>query len=400
MIKLAVEPGLSASEFIDVLHRSSLAERRPVGQVDRIESMLRNASVVVTARNEDGLLVGVARAITDGAYCTYLSDLAVDEACQRQGIGRRMIEYCHQVAGKETTLILLAAPKAKSYYGHIGMQPHDSCWTTAYGKIAGTEEVESGFDDASNTKAGSDKSDFNLADVSAFFDSISSKYGEAIRRCVPRYDEMTWAMFEYLPGEMVNEPHVLELGCGTGNLTAKLIEQFPSGQLSLVDVSQSSIDACRTRFEEVCKRLSSPPPAYRNIDFHRCDFRELAYEAGSFDLVTSAISIHHLTSVEKQQLFEAICRWLRPGGYFVYADQFAGATAEIYEQHMQNWRAYTREAGASDAEWAMWMEHQDKHDYHDTLANQWSWLEKAGFAEIDCTWRHLLWTVMMARKPT
>ena len=121
---------LSAVEFIDVLNRSTLGERRPVADVARIEQMLRKADVIVTARSA-GLLVGVSRALTDFCYCTYLSDLAVDEAFQKQGIGRALIEQTHQAAGRNTRLILIAAPKARSYYPHIGMEHHDSCWMIA-----------------------------------------------------------------------------------------------------------------------------------------------------------------------------------------------------------------------------------------------------------------------------
>jgi predicted N-acetyltransferase YhbS len=127
-IRYAIEPDLGSNEYIDVLHRSTLAERRPVDKPELIERMLRKADVIVTARNETRLLVGISRAITDFSYCTYLSDLAVDRAFQRQGIGRELIHRTHDAAGHETTLILLSAPAAVKYYPHIGMQPHDSCW--------------------------------------------------------------------------------------------------------------------------------------------------------------------------------------------------------------------------------------------------------------------------------
>ncbi len=116
-----VEPGLTAAEFVDVLRRSTLAERRPVDSPEIIAGMLAKADVIVTAR-VGGLLVGVSRAISDFHYCTYLSDLAVDERYQRQGIGKVLIDKTHAAAGLGTTLILLAAPKAKTYYPHIGMQ--------------------------------------------------------------------------------------------------------------------------------------------------------------------------------------------------------------------------------------------------------------------------------------
>src|SRR5689334_10886067 len=103
------EPDLSVEEFIEVLTRSTLAERRPVSHLATIRGMLENADLIVTARI-DGVLVGVSRAITDFAFCTYLSDLAVDEKHQGQGIGRKLIRRTHEEAGLQTTLILLAAP--------------------------------------------------------------------------------------------------------------------------------------------------------------------------------------------------------------------------------------------------------------------------------------------------
>ena len=129
-IQFALEAGLGAAEFIDVLQRSTLAERRPVEDVARMEAMLRGADVLVTARC-NGLLVGVARAITDRCYCTYLADLAVDESFQKHGIGRELLRRAHEAAGPDTKLILLAAPKAESYYPHIGMTKHHSCWVSS-----------------------------------------------------------------------------------------------------------------------------------------------------------------------------------------------------------------------------------------------------------------------------
>lgn len=126
-ITYAFEPELGAADFIDVLARSTLAERRPVGDPARIEAMLRHADLIATARRA-GQLVGVARALTDFSYCTYLSDLAVDTAFQRRGIGKELIRQIQQAAGPSATLILLAAPKAEGYYPHIGMEKHGSCW--------------------------------------------------------------------------------------------------------------------------------------------------------------------------------------------------------------------------------------------------------------------------------
>lgn len=127
-ISFSLEPELSAEEFRAVLVASTLAERRPAGDLARLDQMLRHADLIVTARDGDRL-VGVARAVTDFSYCCYLSDLAVDMAYQRQGIGRRLIAETHRAAGETTSLILVAAPAAEAYYPKIGMRHLASCWT-------------------------------------------------------------------------------------------------------------------------------------------------------------------------------------------------------------------------------------------------------------------------------
>lgn len=127
-ITYGLQPDLGLDEFRAILIRSTLAERRPMSEPEVLAGMLEHANLLVTARTADGLLVGVSRAITDFSYCTYLADLAVDKQFQGKGIGRELIRRTHEAAGQHTLLLLLAAPGARTYYPHIGMKPHDSCW--------------------------------------------------------------------------------------------------------------------------------------------------------------------------------------------------------------------------------------------------------------------------------
>lgn len=122
------EPDLSAEEFRAILVASTLAERRPADDLPRLDQMLRHADLIITARDA-GRLVGVSRAITDFSYCCYLSDLAVDVAYQRRGIGRDLIAKTHLAAGEGTSLILISAPAAETYYPKIGMTHLPRCWS-------------------------------------------------------------------------------------------------------------------------------------------------------------------------------------------------------------------------------------------------------------------------------
>ena len=126
MIKYQIENKLSADEFIDCLIDSTLGERRPVDNRERISKMLNHANLIVTAR-DNGLLAGVSRSLTDFSYCTYLSDLAVRGNYQKLGIGKELIRRTKIESG-EAKIILLSAPAAINYYPKIGMTKHNHCY--------------------------------------------------------------------------------------------------------------------------------------------------------------------------------------------------------------------------------------------------------------------------------
>jgi len=125
--------GLDIDQVIDLYRASTLGERRPVDDRERMAAMVANANLVVTAW--DGpLLVGIARSMTDFQFATYLSDLAVRESHQRQGIGKELMRITQREGGRQTGLILLAAPKAVDYYPHVGFTRHESAWVLRPGE--------------------------------------------------------------------------------------------------------------------------------------------------------------------------------------------------------------------------------------------------------------------------
>jgi ribosomal protein S18 acetylase RimI-like enzyme len=128
MIHYRRETELSAQEFVDLLARSTLAQRRPVGDPARIAQMVEFGNLTVTARDDGGLLVGVARCVTDFSFCCYVSDLAVDVAFQRQGIGRRLLEHVKSSIHEKASMLLQAAPDAAEYYPHVGFTKAERMW--------------------------------------------------------------------------------------------------------------------------------------------------------------------------------------------------------------------------------------------------------------------------------
>ena len=122
-----VNAPITADQFIDVLERSTLAQRRPVHDRAAIEAMVKHGNLCVTAW-KGPTLIGVARSLTDFHYACYMSDLAVDLAYQHSGVGRKLIAVTQAQLGPECKIRLLAAPAAVAYYPKIGFVHNPNCW--------------------------------------------------------------------------------------------------------------------------------------------------------------------------------------------------------------------------------------------------------------------------------
>jgi tRNA (cmo5U34)-methyltransferase len=192
-------------------------------------------------------------------------------------------------------------------------------------------------------------------------------------------------LLRYIPSALA-PGRILELGCGTGNLTAMLAHTYPDSTLVAVDFSGEALAECQ-------RRLNNPRIAY--LQEH---FEELRFADGSFDLVISSISIHHLADADKKRLFHSIFQWLAGGGILTFADQFRGETDDVYQRHIDLWKAHAVRHAVSNEEWEMWMAHQRSHDHHATLRDPLRWLEECGFEVADCVWRYSLWAILHARK--
>ena len=115
---------LTAAEYIDFLKRTDLGSQYPRERFEeRIPRLLASASISLTARTGDGQLVGVLLGLTDFAYWLYVTDLGVDRACTGQGIGRRLMQTAHEIAGgrKDIAVYLIANENAVPFYEKLGM---------------------------------------------------------------------------------------------------------------------------------------------------------------------------------------------------------------------------------------------------------------------------------------
>ncbi len=122
-ILYAPEPRLAVAEFRQVLVESGLGATRPVEDPVRLQAMLAGADLILTARQggPEGPLLGVARGISDGAWCCYLAELAVAASAQGLGIGRGLIAEARRQIGPQVSLVLSSMPDAVGFYERVGM---------------------------------------------------------------------------------------------------------------------------------------------------------------------------------------------------------------------------------------------------------------------------------------
>lgn len=118
---------ITATQFTNLLKNSTLAERRPIEDEECLKGMINNSNLIISAWDAENL-IGISRCVTDFHYCCYLSDLAVDQKYQSQGIGKKLQVQTQNQLGPRCKLILIAAPAANSYYQKIGFSNNERCW--------------------------------------------------------------------------------------------------------------------------------------------------------------------------------------------------------------------------------------------------------------------------------
>lgn len=126
MIEYKLVPELDLELTVELYVASTLGERRPIADRARMAEMFRHSNLNITAWDGD-VLVGVSRSITDFTWYTYLADLAVRLSHQKQGIGKELMRRT-QAAAPQASLLLLAAPAAAHYYGHVGYTNLPNAW--------------------------------------------------------------------------------------------------------------------------------------------------------------------------------------------------------------------------------------------------------------------------------
>lgn len=175
------------------------------------------------------------------------------------------------------------------------------------------------------------------------FNAVASDYDKNRKKFIPCFDAFYSGTAAFL-AKVVAPKNVLDLGAGTGLLSAFWYERFPRIKVTLVDVAGDMLQLAQKRFD-----------GKKNVSTIQCDYRK-AFPDGTFDTVISALSIHHLEQEEKRTLFARIYKGLPPDGVFVNYDQFCAENADFAKQVDEDWKNGLYASGLDENDIRLWRE--------------------------------------------
>lgn len=222
--------------------------------------------------------------------------------------------------------------------------------------------------------------------VKSIFNKYASQYNQSRRKLIPCFDDFYRIAVETIPFPKEQCIKVLDLGAGTGLFSFFVASVFDNSEVTLVDVSENMLAQAKTT-------LSSLPNKFNYLakDYSSSEFQQ------KYDLVISALSIHHLTEPQKSELFKKIYTHLNPGGVFINADQVQGESTHIDKCYRETWIKQVKDNGVTAAELEAALERM-KEDKMSTLESQMQWLKDDGFSDVNCWYKNYSFVVFSGCK--
>ncbi len=221
--------------------------------------------------------------------------------------------------------------------------------------------------------------------VSARFNQIASKYDEQRRYFIPGFDDFYKTGISLVLKIRREIKSILDLGAGTGLLTKYLFDNYPDARFTLVDVSDKMLDIARQRFSGM-----------ENFKYVVSDYSE-RLPGNNFDLIASALSIHHLTDESKLNLYYNVYDRLDEKGLFLNLDQFNAETELINKCYNELWYDYLLRSNLAADELESWRQRREL-DRENSISDTLNLLNKARFKTVECIYSNMKFGVILAMK--
>ncbi len=213
--------------------------------------------------------------------------------------------------------------------------------------------------------------------VKNHFENEAEEYDKLILTLIPYYQEMTDALMLSLPFKSQENIRVLDLGCGTGNISAKIKKRFPNARITCVDMADKMI-----------KRAQHKLKNYTDISFKLSNFQKLEIDE-QYDAIISSLALHHLENNEaKFKFYEFIYQSLKIGGVFYNADIVLGSSLYLQDIYLDKWGDFLRKKYSSQEVENKWLPIYRQEDRPIKMMTHLQWLRKIGFRQVDILWKY------------
>ncbi len=224
-----------------------------------------------------------------------------------------------------------------------------------------------------------------MINVKSLFDQSAQDYDRTRRQYIACFDDFYGTALELIAHPSGAAIRVLDLGAGTGLLSALLLAAFPNAQLTLADISTGMLAMARQRFTQ-----------RSNIRYQVVDFIEEPL-TGEYDVVISGLALHHTQPEKLQAVFAKVYSVLDGGGLFINADQALGNTPQNEAKYADAWLRGALSKGCTQADIDI-ANQRMKADKSAPLADQLAWLRAVGFAHVDCWYKNYRFVVYSGQK--
>ncbi|WNC12119.1 methyltransferase domain-containing protein [Brevibacillus brevis] len=226
----------------------------------------------------------------------------------------------------------------------------------------------------------------NTKEVRTRFDEVAHQYDNQRRKLIPCFDDF-YEIAVSIARTDSTSPHILDLGAGTGLFSSLILQKYPTASITLIDISEKMLETAQERLK-----------GFSNVRYIVGDYTNFVSQE-TYDMVISALSIHHLSDANKWQLYQNSYANLKKNGVFINADQVLGHTPFIESLYKKDWKQKVEASDLSKDEIESAYE-RTKLDQMSPLETQVKWLQQAGFSDVDCVYKYFNFVVLHGRKTT
>jgi tRNA (cmo5U34)-methyltransferase len=212
--------------------------------------------------------------------------------------------------------------------------------------------------------------------IKAHFEKEAAIFDKFFFKVMPRYEEMMQALVDALPFHRRERLKIIDLGCGTGNLSQRLISSYPNAHITCIDMAENMLKMAKAKLKN-----------NRNVAFWLCDIRDFNYK-GKYDVIAASMVLHHIEGKDKPKFYRKLYKALLKGGVFLCSDIFLSSNSHLQSLYMYKWRTFMKSNGLPMEKVNDMITRHQREDRPVVFEDELAIMRKSGFRNVDVILKH------------